>query len=174
MAGFQFNRLADMLRDHTRDIALLKRQAATGRMQTFSPVLTGASSDPTHDPALSVMWWYRNNEFFQATFSILLGAGYANGSGAMRMSLPVPLDTLQSGAPDDYGQWTASDLSTPLRAFGTLSPVIAGTPDDRVAFEYQSAYPTGTFAAATYAVPWTWDVGDWLRGTVCGRVPPGS
>ena len=172
--GFKFNALPDMLRILRRDVDLLKRQAATGKMQSYSPVLTGSVSDPTHAAATSLMTWHRHNEFFAASFSILLDGGYVNGSGSLIMSLPVILETLQSGVSDRYGTWEAGDFSTGNRCFGRITPVVAGTPDDRVSFGYQSAYPIGTSVGVTEALPWTWASSDFIRGYIIGRVTPGT
>lgn len=176
MPQFDFNRMQERLRLVERRLDALDRYAPSGSaLDTFAAVLTGSVSDPTVAASAITFRYVRTNDQFVAWFSIVLDAGYVNGSGSMFLSLPFPLKVLRSDAANHYGTWIGGDANVPTNKEGHVMGVSGGDTTARVGFRFidHGATSTGTLTTVSYTVPWTWAVGDSIRGEIIGVVADG-
>lgn len=132
-----------------------------GGASTYTPALLGATTNPFIGDGVAAGFWSAQGRYVDVDFEITLGTGFTPGSGAYSVTLPAvpdvpdatPVGLVHLNHPSTGGRRVWALISVT----GTDQAWIRSTGDTQS-------------VGATPTVPFTWEVGDSLKGTARFRV----
>jgi len=168
--GFEFNALRDEIADLRREIAALKRFASSGAMQDISLVVrTSGGANVVFDGpdgGLSAQI-QRTYQWAWIGFAGQV-VSVTGASGAFTVCPPFSVLGVRADDFTPVGRAEVHDVSAPV-GYDCICYTFDTTPQPGFSVWTQ---PPGQLQAGT-ASPFTWAIGDYLRGFVGVRVAPG-